>query len=174
MRGRGAHLLDVDVFLHPPDKGFRQRGAATRHVIDIAARLRVVSCVEFVPDLLRVEDVDVRGQRVVQTAAQQFRRGRGLHIEMSDLRHRMNARVGPTRSVEFERLYSKSFMYCALDFPLDGARVLLNLPAAVAGACVLDSELESHGRHYPCTAGAEHLADGSTDERTTQTICSWC
>src|ERR1041385_6563294 len=172
MGGRGAHLLSVQIFFHPPDKRLRKRSAATRHVVDVAARLGVMTRVEFVPDLFRAEDVDVRRQRVIHPAAEQFRRRRCLHVEMGDLRHRMDARVGPARSVEFEISYSDSFMNCALNFPLDGARVLLNLPAAVAGACVLDGELESHGRHYPCTAGADGFAYGSTDERTTQTIRS--
>jgi hypothetical protein len=51
--------------------------------------------VKLVTDLFRAQDVDVRGKRVVDAAAEQLRHRCCLHIKVSNLRHGVNARIGP-------------------------------------------------------------------------------
>ena len=69
----------------------------------------------------------------------------GVDVEMRDLRQRMHAGVGPAGSIQLEVRDTRRLMYRALDLALHRPRVLLNLPAAVAGAGVFDGELEAHG-----------------------------
>src|SRR5258705_4656403 len=169
-RGRLADAIDVEVVLHPPDERLGERGPAPRDVVDVAARRRAVARVKRVAHLVGAKDVDVRGQRIVDPPAQGLRRHRHVDVEVRGLRGGMHAGIRASRSVELEIAYAGRFAHGALDFALHGARVLLNLPAAVPRAGIFDRQLQSHGlgildfgiwvlgfpnRHYLCTAGAD-------------------
>src|SRR5436190_23709186 len=78
----------------------------------------------------------------------------------------MDTCVGAPGSVQFEVTAASDFSYRAVDFALDGACVFLNLPAAVAGSGILDSQLEAghSGRH--CTARHGRCTAAEEDEAT--------
>src|SRR5438132_4177887 len=163
VRGSGANRADVEIVLDPPHKRFGERRAAPRHVVEVTPPLGVVARVKLVAYLVRAEDIDVGRQRVVDAAAQHLGSGVGLHIEVRDLRHRVHARIRPTGPVELEFIDAGRLADGAFDFAVYGARVLLNLPPAIAGARVFDGELESHVRHYLFTPyGRAAWRDGHT------------
>ena len=75
-------------------------------------------------------------------------------VEVRDLAERVHARVGAARAVQLEPVGAERLAHGAVDLALHRPRVLLDLPAAVAGAGVLDEQLE------PGHAGLR-LAQGS-------------
>ena len=78
--------------------------------------------------------------------AQRFRRQVGIQLEVRDLCQRMDAGVGSSRSIELELAAPGDLADRAIDFPLHRPRILLDLPAAVARAGILDQQFESrHG-----------------------------
>ena len=93
--------------------------------------------------------MDVGRQLVVEAPAKRFRREARVELEVRHLRERVHACVGPARAVQLELAASGDLADGAVDFALHRARVLLDLPAAVPRAGVLDHELES--RHQ-CSA----------------------
>src|SRR5687768_13699402 len=128
------------------------------------------------------EDVDISRQLVVDPPPQRLGRVRRVNVEMRDLFKRMYAGIGAARAVELEVLLAGCRVHGTFDLALHGARVLLNLPAGVAGAGVLDGELEPHAsllRHRLCSAdrwmsprpvrrfavGAEVQSNGTTHFR---------
>src|SRR5439155_11603449 len=144
---RVAHACDVERLLHPPDVRLGERRAAPRELIQVAARDGVVPRVKTVRHLRRREDVDVGRQLVVQPPAQRVGRQIRADVEMRHLRERVHAGVGPARSVQLEVLAPGDRADSAVDFTLHRLRVLLDLPAAVACAGVLDRQLEAwHAR----------------------------
>jgi hypothetical protein len=69
---------------------------------------------------------------------------------MRDLSERMDPCVGAAGSVQFEFTALRDFANRAIDFALNGPRVLLNLPPAIARAGILNQQLESwHRSTYP-------------------------
>ena len=65
---------------------------------------------------------------------------------MRDLADRVNPCIRPARTVQLEILAAGDVADDAIDFPLDGPGVLLDLPAAVARAGVFDREFEAGHR----------------------------
>ena len=140
----------VERILHPPHVRLRERRPPPGDLIHIAARHRVVARVKTVRHDDRRQDVDVARQLVVDAAPERVGRQARAHVEMRHLRQRVNARVGPARSVQLEVLPAGHGPDRAIDLALDRPGVLLNLPAAVSGAGVLDGQLESrHEGHAP-------------------------
>ena len=64
-------------------------------------------------------------------------------VEVRDLGERVHAGIGPARAVELEVAPPGDRPDGAIDLALHGPCVLLNLPAAVARAGVLDGEAEA-------------------------------
>src|SRR4051812_12144222 len=56
----------------------------------------------------------------------------------------MNAGIGAAGSVQLEITAAGRVVDGAVDLALDGARVLLDLPAAVAGSGIFNRQLELH------------------------------
>ena len=91
-----AHRVRVEVVLDPPDERLRERRAAPRDLVDVAARHRVVPRMKAVPHLVDAQDVDVGRQRVVDRAACSVSAGSvGVDVEVRDLGERVDAGVGP-------------------------------------------------------------------------------
>src|SRR5262245_29282171 len=65
-----THSTDVDIVFDPPDKRLGERGASTRDLVDVGARASAVTGVKSVPHFLNAEDVDIRGELVVDAAHQ--------------------------------------------------------------------------------------------------------
>ena len=151
--GRAASRIraDVERFLDPPDVGLEEGRLAAGDLIEVAARLGVVARVEAVRGLVDPPDVDVRRERVVDAVAQRVRRQVGVELEVRDLRERVHARVGPSRAIELELRTPRHVRDRALDFSRDRPRVLLDLPAAVAGSGIFNNELEA--RHLDLESG---------------------
>ena len=82
-------------------------------------------------------------ERGVETIDDRVRRQHGRQVEVRDLPQRVDARVGPSGSVGLEPRDAEAFAHRPVQLALDGARVLLDLPAAVAGAGVFEGEFES-------------------------------
>jgi hypothetical protein len=59
---------------------------------------------------------------------------------MDDLAERMHARIRPAGAIGFELPPARGRLERAMQFPLHGAGVLLNLPARVARAGVFHGE----------------------------------
>src|SRR5438874_391376 len=136
-----AHARNLERLLHPPDVAFRERRAAARDLIEVAARDRVVARVKAVRHLRRREDVDVRRQLVVDPPAQRLGGQRRRDVEVRHLRERVYACVGAAGSVQLEIPAAGHRPDGAIDFALHRSGVLLDLPAAVARPRVLDRQL---------------------------------
>ena len=65
-------------------------------------------------------------------------------IHMRNLPGRVDARVGAARAVQLEIIAGGDRSHRAIDLALNRPRVLLNLPAAVPRAGILDRQPESH------------------------------
>jgi len=89
------------------------------------------------------QHVNVCRQFGVDAPPQRLRGQRLAHVEMRDLPERVDAGIGSPRARELERLLADRGANGALDLTLDGARVLLLLPAAVFRSRVFDRQLES-------------------------------
>src|SRR5688500_8334106 len=92
----------------------------------------------------RAEDHDVRWQLVVDSTPQCVGWQVGMDIQMGDLCQRVDAGVGSTRSVQFEVVDAGRCQNRAFELPLNRARVLLNLPAAVPRPGVFKGQFQSH------------------------------
>jgi hypothetical protein len=92
---------------------------------------------------LQLSDVDVGRQLVVEAAPERFWGQTGIQLEMRDLGERMDAGIGSARAVELELPASRDLADGAIDLALHRAGVLLDLPAAVLRAGILDDELEA-------------------------------
>ena len=154
---RGCRLLhrrQVERLLDPPDVRFSERGPASRDVVQVASRSGVVPGVELVRRLLDGDDVDVGRQLVVDSAAQRLSVEVRVDVEVRDLRQRVDAGVGASRPVQLELRAAGRRADRPIDLALNRARVLLNLPAAVASARVLDEEPESRHASVRCVQPA--------------------
>jgi hypothetical protein len=138
-----AHALEVERFAHPPDERFVKGGSTPGDLIQVAARDDIMPRVEAVRHHGRRQDVDVSRELVVQLADQQFRGERGADVEVRDLCQRVHPGVGAARAVELEVVPPGHGADRAIDFALHAPGVLLNLPAAVPRAGILDGELEA-------------------------------
>ena len=86
------------------------------------------------------------GSSSLSCGGERRRRQSRVQLEVRDLAQRVDARVGPAGAVELERGLRRDGADRAVDLALDGAGVLLDLPAGVARAGVLDQQLEAgHG-----------------------------
>ena len=74
-----------------------------------------------------------------------------LEVQMGDLPQGVDAGVGAARAVQLEVGAPRDEAHGGGDLPLDGAGVLLDLPAAVARAGELDDEAEP--AHRPSVPG---------------------
>src|SRR5262245_4507343 len=97
---------------------------------------------EAVRDLVDVTDVDVGRQLVVDLAPEHLRGKIRVDLEMGDLCKSVHPGIGPPGSIELELLPARRLPHRAIDFALHRAGILLNLPAAVAGAGIFDEQLE--------------------------------
>ena len=109
------------------------------------------------------------GQLVVEAAPQRLGCQARIELEVRDLRERMDARVGPARAVQLELAASRDLADGAIDLALHRAGVLLDLPAAVLRAGVLDDELES--RHQ-CSALRAPAIFAAMRRGTNRTLCT--
>src|SRR6185436_3862618 len=91
-------------------------------------------------------DVNVCRQLVVDLAPEQLRRKGGVQLEVRHLCQRVHAGIRAPGAVQLELLPAARLAHRAIDFTLDRPRIFLDLPATVAGARVLDQQLES--RHF--------------------------
>ena len=82
----------------------------------------------------------------------------GVELEVRDLRERVDAGVGPARAVELELPAPCDLADGAVNLALDGAGVLLDLPAAVARPGVLDDQLEPRHQRSAFSAPAIRAA----------------
>ena len=137
---------DVNRLAHPPHERLRERGAPPGDLIEIPARHGVVARVKSVRHDGRRQDVDVRRQLVVQAPPERLGRQRRADVEVRHLRQRVNAGIGAARAVKLEVLAAGDASRRAIDFALNRSRVLLDLPAAVTRAGVLDGQLEARHR----------------------------
>ncbi len=112
------------------------------------------------------QDVDIGGQLVVDPASQGLRRQARVELEVRDLRERVDARVGAARAVELEFASARDLADGAIDLALHRAGVLLDLPAAVSRAGVLDDELESRHQRLALRAPAIFAATLRGTSRT--------
>ena len=140
---RSPHQFDVEVVANPPDKRFGKRGAATRDLIDVAARKGVVTRMEALGRPGQVDEVDVSWQFVVDHAQQRRFVNPGIQLQVSDLANGVHARVGPPRAIQLECLRAGRGTDGPFDLAGHGPGVLLDLPPAVARAGVFDGEFES-------------------------------
>ena len=83
------------------------------------------------------------GNFVVDAIPKRAGRQAGDDIKVGDLCQRMHAGVGASGSVQLEVLTAGYLADRAVDFALNRPGVLLNLPAAVPGAGVLDRQFEA-------------------------------
>src|SRR5262245_14685799 len=144
MCGRAPHRLDVEIVLDPPHERFRECGPAPRKLVDVTPGDRVTPRVELVPNRFDGGDDDVGWEGVVDAAPKRVGRERGARVEVGNLSNRVNTRVGPARSIQLEILESGGLANRAIDLALNGSCILLDLPAAVLGARVLNREFQAH------------------------------
>ena len=90
----------------------------------------------------RRQHVDVGRQFVVEPPDEGRAGNVRADIEMRDLRQGVDACIGTARSVQLEITPSRDRTDRPVDLALDRPRVLLNLPAAVPRAGVLDVSLK--------------------------------
>src|SRR5262245_29243178 len=90
---------------------------------------------------------------------------------MSHLTERMHPCVGASGSIELEVGPAGDIAHGSIDLALHRSRVLLNLPAAVAGPRVLDGQLEpGHGSEL--TTSGSQLTTGVDEPLTTDHYAS--
>ena len=82
-------------------------------------------------------------ERGVETNDDRVRSQHGRQVEVRDLPQRVHARVCPAGSVGLESRDAEAFADRPLQLAFNGSRVLLALPAAVAGAGVFEGEFET-------------------------------
>ena len=102
LRGRFSHSIDIEIIFDPPDVLLCECGTPARHVIDVASRAHIVTCMEAVTHLFGMKHVDISRERIVDTASERLSSARDIDIEMRHLRQRVNARIGPPRAVQLE------------------------------------------------------------------------
>jgi len=146
-RGARAHRGDVERVLDPPHERLAERGAPPRDLIRIGPRYGIVPCVKAVGRLLDAQDVDVSRQRVVDRATKALGRQARPDLEVGHLPERVHARIGTAGAVELDRRLTGGLVNGAHQLALHRSGVLLDLPAAVARARILDQQLEArHAR----------------------------
>jgi hypothetical protein len=144
--GSQSHPIDVEPISDPPDERLGERRSAERDLIEVTTGDGVMARVETMRHDQCRQDIDVRRQILIQLSQENLARQRRADVEMRDLRQRVNARIRSASSVELEVLAAGHRANSPIDFALDRPCILLNLPAAVARAGVLDRELEArHG-----------------------------
>lgn len=134
----------VQLALDPPDERLGECRPPARHLVDVAARRRVVPRVEAVGCEIERENLDIGRKEVVHLAACRSRVDRAHEPRVGDLRTRVDAGVGPPRGGELPQRAGDA-RDRAPKLARDGARVLLLLPTAVARPLVLDDQ--AIGRH---------------------------
>ena len=89
--------------------------------------------------LFHLEDVDRRGEQVVETLEEPLRWEAARGVEVGDLGKGVDAGVGPSRPLNLHRRPEE--LPCGVDQgSLDAPGVLLHLPAAVTGPVILQRE----------------------------------
>jgi hypothetical protein len=109
--------------------------------------------VEIVRYLLDIHNPNITPEISVDRVAQFFRRKRLFYMNVRYLSLRVNASVSPTRSDYADRVSLKR-ADDPLQFALNGAVVLLHLPAVKVSAVVLDEKFVIHaGVRHPGLIG---------------------
>ncbi len=150
--GRGPHRLDLEGVLDPPHEGLAEGRAAAGDLVEVGPRLGRVAGVELARDLLHPQQVDVGRQAVVEGEEQLVGPQARLEVEVRHLGQGVHAGVGAAGPVKLEVLALGQVAHRRHDLARHRAGVLLDLPAAVARAVVLEGQLEArHGRtlHRP-------------------------
>ena len=146
---RVPHLREIQTILDPPDIRFEERRLPPRDLVQVAPEHGVVASVELVGHLVDRSDVDIGGQRIVESHPERSRSEIGVQLEVRHLRQRVHASVGAAGAVQLELTPPRHRPDRAIDFTLHRPRVLLDLPAAVPRAGVFDQELETgHGGNW--------------------------
>ena len=96
--GGAAHGRGVQTILHPPDERLGEGRAAAGDLVEIDARDRVMPRMKAVVRPLRVQDVDVGRQEVVDLARQLQRIDRLVRAQMGNLPGGMHSRIRAARS----------------------------------------------------------------------------
>jgi len=91
---RLAHAFGIAVLLDPPHIRLGKRRPPPRHLVDVAARHRVVPGMKPRRGGLDAQDVDVGGERVVDAPAKGFRRQLRGDLQVSHLAKRVDAGIG--------------------------------------------------------------------------------
>ncbi len=153
-RRAARHRRDVERPAHPPDETLGERRAPTRDLVEVAARQRRVAGMEALVGGHRGEQVDVRRKRFVHLVDEPRDVEPGAHPKMRDLTERVHTGVGAPRAADLDRSPRRAFER-APQLARHGARVLLLLPAAVAGSLVLETQAEArHGEDLRTARGA--------------------
>jgi hypothetical protein len=142
------HALEIERLPDPPDKRLGKRRPAPRDLIEVPARDGVAAGVKAVRHDGRPENVDVGRQFLIEPETERVGRQVRADVEVRDLRERVNAGIGPAGPIELEVLPPGDRSHDAVYFALDRPGVLLDLPAAVPRARVLDGQFEA--RHRVC------------------------
>ena len=113
-----------------------------RDLVEVASRDGAVARVKARGHALGGQDVDVVRQRVVDARDERGRRQLDAEIDVRDLAERVHAGIGAAGAVRLERRAARRLSASgAVELALHRARVLLDLPAAVAGAGVFERQL---------------------------------
>ena len=129
--------------MDPPDVRLAECRPPRRDLVDVTPLDRIVARVEPVRRSGHRPDVDVCGKFVVDLSAEELGREVRVDVEMGDLRQGVYARIGASRSIQFELAPFGSLDHCALDLAGDRTGVFLDLPAAVFRARVFDQQFEA-------------------------------
>src|SRR5439155_25595997 len=87
-RRRGLHPRKIQGSLHPPYESLAERRSPKRDLIEIAAGEGVMASVKAWGRRLRRENVDVRGQELVDGPSQPLGLHRASHSQVGRLRRR--------------------------------------------------------------------------------------
>ena len=146
---------EVERVLDPPDERLQERGPPARDLVEVAARLARCGARGSGATPARPR---ARGCRRAAPSFSAKRSASGvqlrLEVEVRDLGQRVHARVGAAGAVQLGRGAVRDLAGRRQDLARHRARVLLDLPAGVARALVLDRQLEAHGRPHASTSRA--------------------
>ena len=139
---------DVERIAHPPHEGLGEGGAPARDLVQVAARRwrRAGHGTDASATSIARTWMSA-GSTSLIPRQQRRRRQRRADVEVRDLRQRVDTGVGAASAIDLEEIAAGRGADRLHQLALDRPRVGLDLPAAVAGARVFDSELVArHGR----------------------------
>jgi hypothetical protein len=149
-----AHGPDVERALDPPDAALGERRAPPGDLVEVGAGDGVVPGVETVRRRRQREEVDVRGEEVVDLAAEGLRVDRFQEPQVGGLGEGMDAGVGAAGAADLPH-HRAGLLEGPAQLARHRARVLLLLPPPVAGPFVFECQaIVRHGRDYLSKDGA--------------------